>query len=172
MIAVTVKHPQHHARSRTHNGCPVCKATALVGVVRLAALNRRGTSLIAISSLLGAARFEIAPPAVPDSPRSRHTPTDIQGVGLGPQFRNRRPDPSAQDLPMRPQSPANRCAAGTILATQTRGARGLSLAGGPAGVSGGPNVGGATLHSVYLDMSFSIERVLETCYCPRLLAPA
>jgi general secretion pathway protein C len=98
---------------------------------------------------------------------------DIQSIVSAHLFGVATVDPAAQDPASAPQSTANLVLAGTI-ATQDpkRGVANISD-GGPSKVySVGDTVGGASLHSVYLDhVILDRSGVLETLLLPRLLGP-
>src|SRR5450631_532152 len=110
--------------------------------------------------------------SVPRAPRSG---VDIQTVVSAHLFGVAVADPSTQDPANAPQSSANLLLAGTI-ATQDpkRGVAIISDAGGPSKVySVGERIGGASLHSVYLDHVI-LDRggALETLLLPRQLPPS
>src|ERR1700722_11767104 len=111
-------------------------------------------------------------PAVARAPRSG---TDIQTVVSAHLFGVPVVDPATQDPANAPQSSANLLLAGTI-ATQDpkRGVAIISDAGAPSKVySVGERIGGASLHSVYLDHVI-LDRggALETLLLPRQLPPS
>jgi general secretion pathway protein C len=115
-------------------------------------------------------------PALPAAmPRSQRSGVDIQTVVAAHLFGVAVADPSTQDPENAPQSSANLLLAGTI-ATQDpkRGVAIISDGGGPSKVySVGERIGGASLHSVYLDHVI-LDRggALETLLLPRLLPPS
>src|SRR6202021_412088 len=81
--------------------------------------------------------------------------------------------PSAQDPANAPQSTANLVLAGTIATQDPKRGVAIISDGGPSKVYAvGDNVGGAALHSVYLDHVI-LDRggALETLSLPRLLGP-
>src|ERR1700720_1213575 len=107
-------------------------------------------------------------------PVPKRSGVDVQTVVSAHLFGAAVADPAAQDPENAPQSAANLLLAGTI-ATQNpkRGVAIISGAGGPAKVySVGDRIGGAALHSVYLDHVI-LDRggALETLLLPRLLGP-
>ncbi len=114
-------------------------------------------------------------PVVATSPsRAQRTAVDIQTVVSAHLFGVVAADPAAQDPENAPQSSANLQLAGTI-ATQNpkRGVAIISDAGNPAKVySVGERIGGASLHSVYLDhVILDRAGALETLPLPRQLLP-
>jgi len=113
----------------------------------------------------------VLPAAMPRAPRSG---VNIQTVVAAHLFGVSVADPSTQDPENAPQSSANLLLAGTI-ATQDpkRGVAIISDGGGPSKVySVGERIGGAALHSVYLDHVI-LDRggALETLLLPRQLPP-
>src|SRR5712672_1285999 len=139
----------------------------------LAALIAVELARIAIS-LLGGGPVKSPQPAVAGvAPRAQHTGLDIQGVVSAHLFGIAAPDPSAQDPANAPQSTANLVLAGTIATQDPKRGVAIISDGGPAKVySVGDNVGGASLHSVYLDHVI-LDRggALETLSLPRLIGP-
>jgi general secretion pathway protein C len=108
-------------------------------------------------------------------PRAQRTGVDIQTVVSAHLFGVAVADPSTQDPENAPQSSANLLLAGTI-ATQNpkRGVAIISDAGSASKVySVGERIGGASLHSVYLDHVI-LDRggALETLLLPRQLPPS
>jgi general secretion pathway protein C len=108
-------------------------------------------------------------------PRPQRTGVDIQTVVSAHLFGVAVADPSTQDPANAPQSSANLLLAGTI-ATQDpkRGVAIISDAGSASKVySVGERIGGASLHSVYLDHVI-LDRggALETLLLPRQLPPS
>ncbi len=82
-------------------------------------------------------------------------------------------EPGAQDPANAPQSTANLLLTGTIATSDPKRGVAIISDGGPAKVySVGDNVGGASLHSVYMDRVI-LDRAgqLETLPLPRLLGP-
>src|ERR1700730_17678766 len=139
----------------------------------LAALIAVELARIAIS-LLGGGPVKSPQPAVAVvAPRAQHTGLDIQSVASAPLFGIAAADPSAQDPANAPQSTANLVLAGTI-ATQDpkRGVAIISEGGASKVYAVGDRIGGAALHSVYLDHVI-LDRggALETLLLPRLLGP-
>jgi general secretion pathway protein C len=82
-------------------------------------------------------------------------------------------DPTTQDPANAPQSTANLVLAGTIATQDPKRGVAIISDGGPSKVySVGDMVGGASLHSVYLDhVILDRSGVLETLLLPRLLGP-
>jgi general secretion pathway protein C len=109
----------------------------------------------------------IAPHAAP------HAGLDIQSVVSAHLFGIAVADPSAQDPANAPQSTANLVLAGTIATQDPKRGVAIISDGGPSKVySVGDNVGGASLHSVYLDhVILDRAGALETLLLPRLLGP-
>jgi general secretion pathway protein C len=108
-------------------------------------------------------------------PRAQRSGVDIQTVVSAHLFGVAVADPSTQDPENAPQSSANLLLAGTI-ATQNpkRGVAIISDAGSPSKVySVGERIGGASLHSVYLDHVI-LDRggALETLLLPRQVPPS
>jgi general secretion pathway protein C len=108
-------------------------------------------------------------------PHPQRAGVDIQTVVSAHLFGVAAADPAAQDPENAPQSAANLLLAGTI-ATQNpkRGVAIISEAGSPAKVySVGERIGGASLHSVYLDhVILDRAGALETLPLPRQLSPS
>ena len=108
------------------------------------------------------------------APRAgQHAGFDIQSVVSAHLFGIATADPSAQDPANAPPSTSNLVLAGTIATQDPK--RGVAIIndGGPSKVySVGDNVGGASLHSVYLDHVI-LDRggALETLILPRLMGP-
>ena len=115
-----------------------------------------------------------SPQPVPNAlaPRSQHPTLHIQNVISAHLFGVAAVNGGAQDPANAPQSSANLLLAGTI-ATQDpkRGVAIISDGGGPSKVySVGDRVGGASLHSVYLDhVILDRSGALETLQLPRQL---
>lgn len=119
--------------------------------------------------------LKVPQPTVPASTaRPLGSSSDIQSVVSAHLFGVAVADPSTQDPENAPQSSANLLLAGTI-ATQDpkRGVAIISDGGAPSKVySVGERVGGASLHSVYLDhVILDRAGALETLLLPRQLAP-
>jgi general secretion pathway protein C len=115
------------------------------------------------------------PTVAPSVPRPQRSGVDIQTVVSAHLFGAAVADPSTQDPENAPQSSANLLLAGTI-ATQNpkRGVAIISDAGSASKVySVGERIGGASLHSVYLDHVI-LDRggALETLLLPRQLPPS
>jgi general secretion pathway protein C len=139
----------------------------------LAALIAVELARIAISLLSGGPVKSPQPVLGAAAPRSPHAGIDVQGVVSAHLFGVATVDPGAQDPANAPQSTANLVLAGTI-ATQDprRGVAIISDGGASKVYSVGDRIGGATLHSVYLDHVI-LDRggALETLLLPRLLGP-
>ena len=119
--------------------------------------------------------LKIPQPVLPAAvPRAQRSAVNIQTVVAAHLFGVPVTDPSTQDPENAPQSSANLLLAGTI-ATQDpkRGVAIISDGGAPSKVySVGERIGGAALHSVYLDHVI-LDRggALETLLLPRQLLP-
>jgi general secretion pathway protein C len=103
----------------------------------------------------------------------QHARFDAQSVVSAHLFGVAAVDPSTQDPANAPQSNANLVLAGTIATQDPKRGVAIISDGGPSKVySVGDNVGGASLHSVYLDHVI-LDRggALETLLLPRLLGP-
>jgi general secretion pathway protein C len=115
------------------------------------------------------------PVVTASAPRAQRSGVDIQAVVSAHLFGVVVADPASQDPANAPQSAANLLLAGTI-ATQNpkRGVAIISDAGGPSKVySVGERIGGASLHSVYLDhVILDRAGALETLLLPRQLPPS
>jgi general secretion pathway protein C len=139
----------------------------------LAALIAVELARIAISLLSGGPVKSPQPVLSAAAPRGPHAGIDVQGVVSAHLFGVATVDPGAQDPANAPQSTANLLLAGTI-ATQDpkRGVAIISDGGASKVYSVGDRIGGATLHSVYLDHVI-LDRggALETLLLPRLLGP-
>src|ERR1700681_1098471 len=139
----------------------------------LAALIAVELARIAISLLGGGPGKSPQPALASVAPRAQHTGLDIQSVVSAHLFGIAAADPSAQDPANAPQSTANLVLAGTIATQDPKRGVAIISDGGPSKVySVGDNVGGAALHSVYLDHVI-LDRggALETLILPRLLGP-
>jgi len=139
----------------------------------LAALIAVELARIAISLVGGGPVKSPQPTLATVAPRAQHTGLDIQSVVSAHLFGIAAPDPSAQDPTNAPQSTANLVLAGTIATQDPKRGVAIISDGGPSKVySVGDNVGGASLHSVYLDHVI-LDRggVLETLLLPRLPGP-
>ena len=139
----------------------------------LAALIAVELARIAIS-LLGGGPVKSPQPVLANvAPRAQHAGFDVQSVVSAHLFGIAAPDPSTQDPTNAPQSTANLVLTGTIATQDPKRGVAIISDGGPSKVySVGDNVGGASLHSVYLDHVI-LDRggQLETLLLPRLLGP-
>ncbi len=128
---------------------------------------------IAISLLSGGPVKSPQPVLSSAAPRSPHAGIDVPSVVSAHLFGVAAVDPGAQDPANAPQSTANLVLAGTI-ATQDpkRGVAIISDGGASKVYSVGDRIGGASLHSVYLDHVI-LDRggALETLLLPRLPGP-
>lgn len=139
----------------------------------LAALIAVELARIAISLLNGTPVKSPQPVLTRSAPGAPHAGIDIQSVVSAHLFGVAAPDPSTQDPANAPQSTANLVLAGTIASQDPKRGVAIISDGGPAKVYAvGDNVGGASLHSVYLDHVI-LDRggSLETLSLPRLLGP-
>jgi general secretion pathway protein C len=140
----------------------------------LAALIAVELARIAIT-LLGGGPVKSPQPELSNiAPRGApHAGLDIQSVVSAHLFGVAVADPSAQDPANAPQSTANLVLAGTIATQDPKRGVAIISDGGPSKVySVGDNVGGASLHSVYLDhVILDRAGALETLLLPRLLGP-
>ena len=103
----------------------------------------------------------------------RQSGLDIQSVVSAHLFGVATADPAAQDPANAPQSTANLVLTGTIATQDPKRGVAIISDGGPSKVySVGDNIGGASLHSVYLDHVI-LDRggALETLQLPRQLGP-
>jgi general secretion pathway protein C len=128
---------------------------------------------IAISLLSGGPVKSPQPVLTSPVPLTRHAGLDVQSVISAHLFGVATIDPSTQDPDNAPQSTANLVLAGTIATQDPKRGVAIISDGGPSKVySVGDNVGGASLHSVYLDHVI-LDRggQLETLLLPRLLGP-
>jgi general secretion pathway protein C len=139
----------------------------------LAALIAVELARIAISLLGGGPVKSPQPVLVGTAPRAQHTGLDIQSVVSAHLFGVATADPSTQDPANAPQSTANLVLAGTIATQDPKRGVAIISDGGPSKVYAvGDNVGGAALHSVYLDhVILNRGGALETLLLPRLLGP-
>jgi general secretion pathway protein C len=131
--------------------------------------------LLLIGSSLISKPLKVPQPVAAAAPRAQRSGVDIQTVVSAHLFGVAAADSSAQDPENAPQTSANLLLAGTI-ATQDpkRGVAIISDGGGPSKVySVGEHVGGASLHSVYLDHVI-LDRggALETLLLPRQVPPS
>jgi general secretion pathway protein C len=138
----------------------------------LAALIAVELARIAISLLSGPVKSPQPVQSEP-TPRAQHAGLDVQSVVSAHLFGIAAPDAGTQDPAHAPQSTANLVLAGTIATQDPKRGVAIISDGGPSKVySVGDNVGGASLHSVYLDHVI-LDRggQLETLLLPRLLGP-
>ena len=139
----------------------------------LAALIAVEVARIAIL-LLGANPVKSPHPVITQAPpRPANPSVGIQNVVSAHLFGTYVAERSTQDAENAPQSTANLVLAGTIASQDPQRGVAIISDGGPAKVySVGDNVGGASLHSVYLDHVI-LDRggTLETLLLPKLLGP-
>ena len=138
----------------------------------LAALIAVELARIAIS-LLGGTPLKSPQPVQNGTAHDQRAGFDVQGVVSAHLFGVASVDPSTEDPANAPQSTANLVLAGTIASRDPKRGVAIISDGGPSKVySVGDVVGGAALHSVYLDHVI-LERggVLETLLLPRQLGP-
>jgi general secretion pathway protein C len=175
MIAGHVNHSQNPMLdARTHEWLSRLQGNGprLVSLA-LAALIAVELARIAISLLSGGPVKSPQPVVTRVAPRQQHAGLDIQSVVSAHLFGVAAPDPSSQDPANAPESTANLVLAGTIATQDPKRGVAIISDGGPSKVySVGDNIGGATLHSVYLDHVI-LDRggQLETLLLPRLLGP-
>ena len=127
---------------------------------------------IAVSLLSGNPVKSPQPALANQAPHAQHAALDIQSVVSAHLF-GVAADSSAQDPANAPQSTANLVLGGTIATQDPKRGVAIISDGGPAKVySVGDSVGGASLHSVYLDRVI-LDRggVLETLMLPKLMGP-
>jgi general secretion pathway protein C len=139
----------------------------------LAALIAVELARIAISLLGGTPVRSPQPVLANVAARDHNAGIDIQSVVSAHLFGVATVDPTTQDPANAPQSTANLVLAGTIATSDPkRGVAIISDAGPSKVYSVGDKLGGASLHSVYLDHVI-LDRggVLETLLLPRLLGP-
>jgi general secretion pathway protein C len=134
-----------------------------------------GVELVQIAvSLFGGGQVRSPQPVSMNSAiRAPHAGFDAQSVISAHLFGIAVADPGSQDPANAPQSTANLLLTGTIATSDPKRGVAIISDGGPAKVySVGDNVGGASLHSVYLDRVI-LDRggALETLLLPRLLGP-
>jgi general secretion pathway protein C len=128
---------------------------------------------IAISLLSGNPVKSPQPVLTRAAPAAQHTGFDIQSVVSAHLFGVATVDPSTQDPANAPQSTSNLVLAGTIATQDPKHGVAIISDGGPSKVYAvGDNIGGASLHSVYLDHVI-LDRggALETLLLPRLMGP-
>jgi len=125
-------------------------------------------------SLLGAGPVKSPQAAVSNlPPPAQHAGLDIQSVVSAHLFGIATVDSSTQDPANAPESTANLVLTGTIATQNPKRGVAIISDGGPSKVySVGDNIGGASLHSVYLDHVI-LDRggALENLQLPRLLGP-
>jgi general secretion pathway protein C len=139
----------------------------------LAALIAVELARIAVSLLSGGPVKSPQPVYANAVPLAQHAGLDVQSVIAAHLFGVATVDPASQDPANAPQSTANLVLAGTIATSDPKRGVAIISEGGPSKVySVGDNVGGASLHSVYLDHVI-LDRggTLETLLLPRLLGP-
>ena len=137
----------------------------------LAALIAVELARIAISLLSGNPVKSPQPILTGAAPHSQHAGVDIQSLVSAHLFGIATADPSTQDPANAPASTANLVLAGTIATEDPKHGIAIISDGGPAKVYAvGDNIGGASLHSVYLDRVI-LDRggTLETLLLPQLL---
>jgi general secretion pathway protein C len=125
-------------------------------------------------SLLGGGPVRSPQPVLTASaPSAPRTGLDIQSVVSAHLFGVATVDPSAQDPANAPQTSANLVLTGTIATSDPKRGVAIISDGGPSKVySVGDTVGGASLHSVYLDhVILDRSGALETLLLPRLMGP-
>jgi general secretion pathway protein C len=139
----------------------------------LAALIAVELARIAISLLGGGPVRSPQPVLTRAMPRTQRPALDVQGIVSAHLFGVATADPTTQDPANAPQSTANLLLAGTIATQDPKRGVAIISDGGPSKVySVGDNVGGASLHSVYLDhVILDRSGALETLLLPRLLGP-
>ena len=128
--------------------------------------------LVVVGSSIISKPLNVPQPVPAPAPRSQRSGADVQTVVAAHLFGVAATESSAQDPDNAPQTSANLLLAGTI-ATQDpkRGVAIISDGGAPSKVySVGERVGGASLHSVYLDhVILDRAGALETLLLPRQL---
>jgi general secretion pathway protein C len=139
----------------------------------LAALIAVELARIAISVLGGGPVKSPQPVLRNTRPVAPSAGLDIQGVVAAHLFGVATVDPATQDPANAPPSTANLVLAGTIATQDPKRGVAIISDGGPSKVySVGDMVGGASLHSVYLDhVILDRSGALETLLLPRLLGP-
>jgi general secretion pathway protein C len=139
--------------------------SAVIGALIVLELARLAYSMVATP-------VKSPQPVVAAAHRTQRPPLDIQSLVSAHLFGVAAVDPGSQDPTNAPQSAANLVLAGTI-ATQNpkRGVAIVSDGGAPSKVySVGDRIGGASLHSVYLDrVILDRNGALETLQLPRQL---
>ena len=125
-------------------------------------------------SLLNAGPVKSPQPVITaPPPRSQRSGFDTQSVASAHLFGVAAVDPGGQDPANAPQSTANLVLTGTIASQDPKRGVAIISDGGPSKVySVGDRIGGASLHSVYLDhVILDRSGLLETLLLPRLLGP-
>jgi general secretion pathway protein C len=159
--------PTHEWLSRLQGNGPRLVSLALAALI--------GVELVRIAvSLFGGGPVR-SPQPVPTrtSLVAPHRGFDVQSVVSAHLFGIAVADPSSQDPANAPPTTANLVLAGTIATSDPKRGVAIISDGGPTKVySVGENVGGASLHSVYLDHVI-LDRggALETLLLPRLQGP-
>jgi general secretion pathway protein C len=139
----------------------------------LAALIAVELARIAISVLSGGP-VKSPQPVLPNmAPRTQQSGADVQSIVSAHLFGVATADPATQDPANAPPSTANLVLAGTIATQDPKRGVAIISDGGPSKVySVGDRVGGASLHSVYLDrVILDRSGALETLLLPKRLAP-
>jgi general secretion pathway protein C len=139
----------------------------------LAALIAVELARIAISVLSGGP-VKTPQPVLPNmAPRTQQSGADVQSIVSAHLFGVATADPATQDPANAPPSTANLVLAGTIATQDPKRGVAIISDGGPSKVySVGDRVGGASLHSVYLDrVILDRSGALETLLLPKRLAP-
>jgi general secretion pathway protein C len=140
----------------------------------LAALIAVELARVVVFLLGGSPVKSLQPAGTPPGDGARRSNVDLAAIIGGHLFGIATVDPGAQDPANAPPSTANLQLAGTIATQDPKKGVAIISDGGPSKVySVGDNVGGARLHSVYLDHVI-LDRggVLETLTLPRLLLAA
>ena len=159
--------PTHEWLSRLQGNGPRLVSLAFAALI--------GVELVRIAvSLFGGGPVR-SPQPVParTSLAAPHRGFDVQSVVSAHLFGIAVADPSSQDPANAPPTTANLVLAGTIATSDPKRGVAIISDGGPTKVySVGENVGGASLHSVYLDHVI-LDRggALETLLLPRLQGP-
>lgn len=173
MMPTTVTiHDLHMLDTRTHEWLSRLQGNGprLVSLA-LAALIAVELVRIAIT-LLGGGPVKSPQPVLSTlAPTTPHAGLDVQSIVSAHLFGVATADPSAQDPANAPQSTANLVLGGTIATEDPKRGVAIISDGGPSKVyMVGDNIGGASLHSVYLDRVI-LDRAgaLETLPLPRIL---
>ncbi len=175
MMPATVNHSVlHMLDTRTHGWLSRLQGNGpkLVSL-GLAALLAVESARI-VMSLLGATPVKSPQPVLTSpAPPVHRSQFDVQSVVSAHLFGVAAANSAAQDPANAPQSTANLVLAGTIATQDPKRGVAIISDGGPSKVySVGDAIGGASLHSVYLDHVI-LDRggALETLLLPRLLGP-